>query len=83
MPDRQDAAKTLTRLKKLSDELDAAKQSAEEAVKDVARAKVTTDGIAKDVRVLDTSTIAKRRSRSRPRPKFKARSTRKGGGKQR
>ena len=75
MPDRQDAAKTLTRLKKLSDELDAAKQSAEEAVKDVARARVTTDGIAKDVRVLDTSTIAKRRSR--PRPTSKVKSTRK------
>jgi hypothetical protein len=81
MPDDHDAAKTLTRLKKLADELDAAKQSAEEAVKDVTRARVTTDSIAKDVRVLDTSTIAKRRSR--PPLKSRATPTRKGRKKQR
>jgi hypothetical protein len=80
MPDRQDAAKTLTRLKKLSDELDAAKQSAEEAVKDVARAKVTTDGIAKDVRVLDTAETQGQVHAHTPRKKKEATLERRVGG---
>jgi hypothetical protein len=59
MPNDQDASKTLTRLKKLGHQLDRAKQASQETVKDVTRAKATSDGITRDVRVFDTSTMAK------------------------
>jgi hypothetical protein len=68
MPDDQDASKTLTRLKKLGHQLDRAKQSSQETVKDVTRARATTDRITKDVRVFDTSTMAKP-SGQQPRPR--------------
>jgi hypothetical protein len=66
MPDDQDASKTLTRLKKLGHQLDRAKQASRETVKDVTRAKATSDTITRDVRVFDTSAMAKP-SRERPR----------------
>ncbi len=45
----------LQRLRKLGEQLDAAKQSAESTVKEVSRAKAATDKVKADVRLLDTS----------------------------
>jgi hypothetical protein len=45
----------LARLKRLSNELDAAKTSSEAAAKQVQHAKKITEKVKKDVRLLDTS----------------------------
>jgi hypothetical protein len=53
----------LARLKRLANELDAAKSSTEATAKQVQRAKKMTDKVKKDVRLLDTSNKTRARKR--------------------
>ncbi len=53
----------LARLKRLANELDAAKSSTEATAKQVQRAKKITEKVKKDVRLLDTSKKTRARQR--------------------
>jgi hypothetical protein len=61
----------LARLRKLTEQLDSAKKSAELTAKEVARAQSTTEQVKKEVRVHDTSNHRKPRHKRKSRPRRK------------